>query len=280
MGQPIDTNAVELLVLDIDGTIAGADNEVNQTVRQAVQAAQARGVQVAIATGRMYQSALRFHQAVGSTLPLISYQGAFIKDPATGHIHRHLTVPQAYATELLNYFEEPEQRSQFSVHFYLNDQLYVRELTADSLDYADRTGVEVKPVGDLRTLLDQEPTKLLAMAEDGETIQILLQTMRDRFRPDQLYLTTSVATFFEATHPLVNKGTAVRYLAEEVLQLQPENVMVIGDNFNDVEMIKYAGIGVAMGNAPAGVQAIADWVAPTVEANGAAAAIEEFLLNA
>jgi Cof subfamily protein (haloacid dehalogenase superfamily) len=280
MGQPIDTSAVKLLVLDIDGTIAGADNEVNQTVRHAVRAAQARGVQVAIATGRMYQSALRFHQTVGSTLPLISYQGALIKDPATGYIHRHLTVPQAYATELLNYFEEPEQRSQFSVHFYLNDQLYVRELTTDSLDYADRTGVEVKPVGDLRTLLDQEPTKLLAMAEDGETIQILLQTMRDRFRPDQLYLTTSVATFFEATHPLVNKGTAVRYLAEEVLQLQPENVMVIGDNFNDLEMIQYAGIGVAMGNAPAGVQAIADWVAPTVEANGAAAAIEEFLLNA
>jgi hydroxymethylpyrimidine pyrophosphatase-like HAD family hydrolase len=75
-------------------------------------------------------------------------------------------------------------------------------------------------------------------------------------------------------------GRAVRYLAEEVLQLQPENVMVIGDNFNDLEMIQYAGIGVAMGNAPAGVQAIADWVAPTVEANGAAAAIEEFLLNA
>ncbi len=54
--------------------------------------------------------------------------------------------------------------------------------------------------------------------------------------------------------------------------------MTIGDNFNDVEMIQYAGIGVAMGNAPDGVKAMADWVAPTVEEDGAVAAIEEFLL--
>ncbi|MGC8713558.1 MAG: HAD-IIB family hydrolase, partial [Leptodesmis sp.] len=86
------------------------------------------------------------------------------------------------------------------------------------------------------------------------------------------------ATFFEATNPLVNKGTAVQYLAEEYLGLKPENVMTIGDNFNDVEMIQYAGIGVAMGNAPDGVKAMADWVAPTVEEDGVVAAIEQFLL--
>jgi hydroxymethylpyrimidine pyrophosphatase-like HAD family hydrolase len=77
----------------------------------------------------------------------------------------------------------------------------------------------------------------------------------------------------------VNKGVAVRYLAEEMLGLQPMNVMTIGDNFNDLEMIEYAGIGVAMGNAPEAIQAIAQWVAPSVEADGAAVAIEKFLLS-
>jgi hypothetical protein len=70
----------------------------------------------------------------------------------------------------------------------------------------------------------------------------------------------------------------VRYLAEEHLSLKPENVMAIGDNFNDVEMLEYAGIGVAMNNAPEGVKARANWIAPSVEMDGAAAAIEEFLL--
>jgi len=76
----------------------------------------------------------------------------------------------------------------------------------------------------------------------------------------------------------VNKGNGVRYLAEELLGLSSSNVMTIGDNFNDIEMLEYAGIGVAMGNAPADVKAVAKWVAPSVEQDGAAAAIEEFVL--
>jgi hypothetical protein len=279
MGKQLDVSAIRLLVLDIDGTIVGASNEVRETVIQAVQAAQAQGIQVAIATGRMYCSALRFHQAVSSTLPLISYQGALIQDPASNKIHRHLTVPNHLARILLDTFDQAEWRSLLSVHYYFNDQLYLQEVTADSQDYAKITSVKPIVVGDLHQLLEHEPTKLLAMCEDTAVIQTLLQTMRDRFRPDELYLTTSTPYFFEATHPLVSKGTAVQYLAESCLGLQPENVMVIGDNFNDLEMIQYAGIGIAMGSAPAGVKAYADWVAPDVEMDGAAIAIEKFLLR-
>ena len=87
-----------------------------------------------------------------------------------------------------------------------------------------------------------------------------------------------MATFFEATHPDANKGTAVRYLAESILGLAAHNVMTIGDNFNDVEMLEYAGLGVAMGNAPDQVKAIANWVTLGVEQDGAAAAIEALVL--
>ncbi|MFM7372484.1 MAG: HAD family hydrolase, partial [Sphaerospermopsis kisseleviana] len=72
---------IKLLVLDIDGTIAGHDNQVSDTVQQAIKAVQAKGIQVAIATGRMYCSALRFHQDIQSNLPLVAYQGAWIQDP-------------------------------------------------------------------------------------------------------------------------------------------------------------------------------------------------------
>ncbi len=275
---PFQADQIQLLVLDIDGTIAGASNDIRDPVKQAVKAVQAKGIQVAIATGRMYCSALRFHHDLGAKLPLMAYQGALIKDPATNTIHRHWTVPKHLALQLLDHFEQPELRSQLSVHFYIDDQLYVRDLTQASVEYADRTGVEAIPVGDLRTALTTEPTKVLALCDDPELINQLLITLSDRHPPAELYLTKSVSTFFEATNPLVNKGTAVKYLAEEHLGLKPENVMVIGDNFNDVEMIQYAGIGVAMGNAPDGVKATADWVTLSVEANGAAVAIAEFLL--
>ncbi|AFZ12976.1 Cof-like hydrolase [Crinalium epipsammum PCC 9333] len=269
---------IKLLVLDIDGTISGESNQIKEPVKQAIKAAQASGVQVAIATGRMYRSALRFHQDVGSSLPLIAYQGAWIQDPITQNVHRHLPVSIETAHQLLDYFEQPELRSLLSVHFYINDQLYVRELTRETVIYAGRSNIEPIAVGDLRTVLTTAPTKVLALSDDIALIEKLLGSLRQRYTPAELYLTTSVATFFEATNPLVNKGTAVRYLAEEMLGLNAANVMTIGDNFNDLEMLQYAGVGVAMGNAPADVQAIANWVAPSVEQDGAAVAIKTFIL--
>ncbi|MCC5667223.1 Cof-type HAD-IIB family hydrolase [Nostoc sp. CHAB 5784] len=272
------TKDIKLLVLDIDGTIAGHSNTISEPVKQAIVAAQARGIQVAIATGRMYRSALRFHQDIGSTLPLMAYQGAWIQDPITRKIHRHWAVSREIAHQLLDYFEQPELRSLLSVHFYINDQLYVREVTRETQIYAERSGITPIPVGDLRQALTNEPTKILALCDDTDVIDKLLGNLRRQYTPAELYLTTSVATFFEATNASVNKGTAVRYLAEELLGLELANVMAIGDNFNDVEMLEYVGLGVAMGNAPAGVQAIAQWVAPSVEEDGAAVAIEKFLL--
>ncbi|HEY9823272.1 MAG TPA: Cof-type HAD-IIB family hydrolase [Candidatus Sericytochromatia bacterium] len=269
---------IQLLVLDIDGTIAGQSNDIREPVKQAIRSAQAKGIQVAIATGRMYCSALRFHQEVGSTLPMLAYQGAWIQDPATQKIYQHLSVSRTTAEQLLDYFETDGLRSLLSVHFYINDQLYVREVTSETEIYAQRADIQPIPVGDLRKTLTTEPTKVLALSDDTAIIDQLLGSLRKQYTPAELYLTKSVATFFEATNPAVNKGAAVRYLAEEILGLKAQNVMAIGDNFNDVEMLAYAGLGVAMGNAPADVQAIANWVAPDVEQDGAAAAIEAFVL--
>ncbi|MBW4601747.1 MAG: Cof-type HAD-IIB family hydrolase [Calothrix sp. FI2-JRJ7] len=269
---------IKLLVVDIDGTIAGHSNKISQAVKNAIQQVKQSGVQVAVATGRMYRSALRFHLEIGSTLPLIAYQGAWIQDPASNKIHRHYPVNRATAIQLLDYFEQPELRELLSVHFYINDELYVRSITRETKIYAKRSNITPIAVGDLRLCLDNEPTKILALCDDTDVINNLLGNLRRQYTPAELYLTTSVATFFEATNPLVNKGVAVKYLAEELLGIESKNVMTIGDNFNDVEMLQYAGTGVAMGGAPSQVKEQANWVAPTVENDGVAAAINKFIL--
>lgn len=278
--QAIAAQDIKLLVLDIDGTISGHSNTINPRVKEAIASAQAKGIHVAIATGRMYRSALRFHQDINSTLPLAAYQGAWIQDPGTEQVHRHLAVSCEIAHQLLDYFEQPQLRSLLSIHFYINDQLYVREITPETKIYVKRSNIPVIPVGDLRQVLNtNSPTKVLALCDNTNLIDELLVDLRRQYTPNQLYLTTSTPTFLEATNASVNKGAAVLYLAEELLGLQSANVMTIGDNFNDLEMLQYAGIGVAMGNAPAEVQAIARWVAPTVEEDGAAVAIEKFILS-
>jgi Cof subfamily protein (haloacid dehalogenase superfamily) len=281
LASTASTGPIRLIALDLDGTTVGSSNQIQPQVAQAIAAARARGVQVAIATGRMFRSALRFHQDLDLTLPLMAYQGALIKAPATDKVYRHWTLPQAHTLALLDYFQQVDFAEHLSIHLYVNDQLYVREILPETIVYAERSGIEPTAVGDLHqfVLSSPEPTKLLALSEQPPLIDQLLLELRQQYSPAELYFTKSVATFFEATHPQVNKGTAVRYLAEDLLGLTADQVMAIGDNFNDVEMIQYAGIGIAMANAPEAVRAAANWVAPDVEADGVAAAIEQFILS-
>ena len=273
------TAQIKLLIVDIDGTIAGESNQVSPRVKAAISAAQARGVRVGIATGRMYKSALRFHQEIAADMPIIAYQGAWIQDPATGTIHRHCPVPVDIARELLDYFEQPTLLAKLSIHVYRDDCLYVREINPDTELYVGRSGIAVTPVADLRTVLTEQPTKILAMSEDTALIQDLLQDLRRKYTADRLHVTTSVPIFLETTQSGIDKGNAIDYVAQNLLGIAAENVLAIGDNYNDVEMLAYAGIGVAMGNAPADVRSLADWVAPPVNADGVAVAIEKFILN-
>ncbi len=270
---------IQLLVVDIDGTIAGPSNDVNPAVLKALQQVQAQGIPVALATGRMYRSAVRFHQTIGSTLPLIAYQGAWIQDPTTQQLHRHQPLATQYVAELLDYFAQPALAAAVSIHLYLDDQLYVQAVATDTDDYSSRSGVTPIAVDDLRLLGDRQPTKLLAMSQDIDLIAQALADLKQRYQPHELYLTTSTSTFLEAADASVNKGAAVRYLAEEVLGLSADQVMAIGDNCNDLEMLQYVGCGVAMGDAPEIVKSVAQWVAPNVEADGVAVAIERFILT-
>jgi Cof subfamily protein (haloacid dehalogenase superfamily) len=280
MSTPTPPAPIKLIVLDIDGTIAGRDNEVSPEVKAAVRAAINQGVRVGIATGRMYQSALRFHQEIGANVPVMAYQGAWIQDPATQQQYRHLQVDATIAEELIDYFEQPHLPADLSVHVYVDDKLYVKAVKDDTEEYTQRSAVKAHPVADLRSILGGiAPTKVLAMHSDVDLISKLLQDLKARYSRDRLHVTTSVPIFLETTHPAVNKGTAIDLIARELLGIEAHEVMAIGDNYNDVEMLSYAGWGVAMGNGPQAVRDLADWVAPTVDDHGVAVAIERFVLN-
>ncbi len=123
--------------------------------------------------------------------PALAYQGAWIQDPATDQLYRHWPVSKQTAQQLLDYFEQPQLRSLLSVHFYINDQLYVRELTPETQIYSQRSGIEPIAVGDLRQVLIDEPTKVLALSDDTAVIDQLLGSLRQQYTPAELYLTKS-----------------------------------------------------------------------------------------
>jgi hypothetical protein len=270
---------IKLLVLDIDGTIAGVSNQVNDRVKQAIDQVQKKGIQVALATGRMYCSAKRFHHHLNSQLPIIAYNGAWIQNPHNDQILSHTPIPQEIAFDLLNYYQHSAWQSQVEVHFYVEDKLYVQEITENTHRYCLRSEVEAIRVNNLNSLLDLQPTKVLALCHNSHLTKKLADNLQQRYQQKDVYLTQSNPIYLEAIHPSVNKGFATQYLAEKILNLQSKQVMAIGDNFNDLPMLEYAGFSVAMRNGPLAVQDKVDWITEDVEEDGVALAIEKLLLN-
>ena len=277
---PSETSAeVRLLVLDIDGTIVDEANRIRDSIAPAIHSAQCRGVAVAIATGRRYQSSLHAYDSIGSTLPLICYEGALIRERNNGFVHRHWTLEPRVAAQMLDYTERLSLSGRLSVHFYIQDDLYVSNLNDASIRYFEGSKVEPIVVSDLRQLLNRATTKVMVLSDDVQVIAPLSSQLKNSYSRTQVKQDKSI-TLLEAFHPAVNKRLAVSYLAEEIMSLRPENVMAVGDDFTDIEMLQYAGIGVAMGNAPAAVKASADWVTTTIEEDGVARAVERWILRA
>ena len=269
---------VRLLVLDIDGTILDKSNRIRDSVARAIESAQRRGVAIAIATGRSYQYSLHAYDFIGSRLPLICYEGALIREPNTGFVHRHWPLPAGVAAAMLDQTELLGLSGRLSVHLYIQDNLYISNLNHATIMYFEGAHVEPIVVSDLRQLLNRAITKLMVLSDDFHDIARLFSRLKNSYSRIQLRQDKSIA-LLEAFHPAVNKRLAVSYLAEEIMLLQPENVMAVGDDFTDIEMLRYAGIGVAMEHAPVAVRAFADWVTTTIENDGVARAIERWILR-
>jgi Cof subfamily protein (haloacid dehalogenase superfamily) len=270
---------IRLLVLDLDGTIVDQSDHISDSVAQSLELVKRRGVAVAIATGRRYRPSLPAYDLIGSTLPLICYEGGLIRERNTGFTHRHWPLGPPVLSQILDNTEGLSLDGRLSVHFYIEDDLYVSNMNDASRKFFEGSTVVPIVVSDLRPLLNRAPTKVMVLSDDVEIITSLSTQLKNSDSRTRIREYKSSITLLEAFHPTANKRLAVRCLAEEIMALRPENVMAIGDDFSDIEMLEYAGIGVAMGNAPAAVKARTDWVTTTIEEDGVARAVERWILR-
>ncbi|MFQ6100646.1 MAG: Cof-type HAD-IIB family hydrolase [Anaerolineae bacterium] len=264
---------IQLLALDLDGTLMGDDLVISPRVRRAIAAAQERGVQVTLATGRMFDVTLAFARDLGITAPLICYQGGLIQAPdSDGPLYR-ATMDSALVYEVL---EWQTQRG-WHVVLYADNDVFVAEQRYPESFYRALLGERLIWADDLFSVLERhEPVKFLLVAEPREADCIETEVRR-RFE-GRMEVVRSHAMFVEGNPLGVSKGDALQRLAA-YLDVTQAQAMAIGDQSNDADMIAWAGIGVAMGNGSPAVKAVADWIAPPLAEDGAAVAIERFVLT-
>lgn len=264
---------IKLLATDLDGTLVPDLNTIPPRTQAAVRAAVERGVRVVIATGREYEITRHFVQLLGLTDPIICYQGALIYDPHTGQpIAReglsltttHALIDQARGLGL-------------ALNLFLNGKAYTEHLTDQSWDFYSRVGTALVQVDDLKQVFSIPAIKAIIVHPPAEA-ETVTGHLRQTLGPD-VKIFHSQDALTEVTAARVSKGSALQTLAT-YYTIPQEEVMAIGDHDNDVEMIAWAGLGVAMGNASAKARAVAKVIAPPLNEEGAAWAIEHFILNA
>jgi Cof subfamily protein (haloacid dehalogenase superfamily) len=262
-----------LIVTDLDDTLLTDDRTISPRSKSAVQRAAALGITVAIATGRMFPSALPYARELGLTGPMLCCQGAQIVDIETGEQISVTAMPLDLAIDVLHFAEDKG----LYIQYYTTEE-YFFEKTCEESEFYDRTsGVKGVAVGrKLSDVLDFEPIKLLIIA-DPVIIRTAYDEAAERWS-GKLEVAISKSNYLEFTHPDANKGGAMASLAGK-MGIPMEQVMAVGDALNDLSMIRQAGLGVAVSNASEQVKLAAGAVTASNELDGVALAIEKYALG-
>ena len=220
----------------------------------------------------MFRGVRPYLVEAGLDEPVVCYQGAVVADPATGEFLRHVPIPRLTALEAIDAVVD----AGFHVNCYVDDELYVADVTPEARAYADFQGLEIHSVGPLHEWLQADPTKLVAVGEPA-ALDALEDELRPRFA-GKLFVSKSLPYFLEFAHPDVSKGSGLHFVADR-LGFTPAETVACGDGENDRELLDWAGFRVAVANAHPEILARADLVLPDVEHEGVAELLEAYLLD-
>ncbi|WP_288479572.1 Cof-type HAD-IIB family hydrolase [uncultured Clostridium sp.] len=276
--------AIKLICTDMDGTLLNTDHTVSDKNKATLKKAIDKGIIIAISTGRLFTSANFYRELIGINTPIISSNGAYIKDRNTNKViyENGLSLEETIEiyTILKNY--------NLSIFFntwdtaisdkeFLNNHAYL--ISNEGItNEEDKTKFIVEK--DLINVLNKkngEILKAICIDYSKENIKEIQLARKEIEKLDKYEVVCSSPYNFEIMKKGTSKGNAVKTLAE-MLGINKEEIMCIGDSENDLSMIEYAGVGVAMGNALDIVKEKAKYITLDNDHSGVAAAIEKYAL--
>ena len=264
---------IRLLAIDLDGTLVNDRLEMDPRDVAAVKAATAAGVTVVLATGRMFKSSLRYAEPLGLTGPIINYQGAVVREIASGDVwyRCELTVPMQ---QRVLAFAEPRD---WHANAYVDERVYTARARPEADLYARVAMVPYDVVGPLSKWVKQDSTKMVLVDLDPSDVPKRIAELT-AWMGDVGRVTRSLDWFVEVVNPQVSKSRALAMVADRLGIAQSE-VCAIGDNLNDQDMVSWAGFGAAMGSAPEALKAAAKYVTGPIGEAGVAQVIERFVIG-
>ncbi len=267
----------KLIALDMDGTLLNSDNQVSTRTKEAILKANDKGAHVVLATGRILTSAIKYASKIDLKRPIISSNGAIIIDENEDIIYKKEI--DNYAIEAI---AELADRNNLYYHFYTEDSFYSNQYVRDIVEFYNPIGVKDEEkvqfnlYKDIKDIIDKKINiyKFIFIDNDREKLYKLRGELKEI---DNINISSSWFNNIEIMEKKVSKGNSLKFLCDR-LNIPRESVIAVGDNENDISMIDFAGLGVAMENANEKAKTRADIITSTNDKDGVAEIIEKYIL--
>lgn len=259
----------KLLALDLDDTLLEKDLSIPPTTAAKLRALQAQGVGITLATGRMFPSAQKYARELVLTLPLVTYNGAVVRAAkADTPLFAHL-LPVDKMREVIKCCKE----HQWYLQFYNDDRIIVEKISDETRLDPDMLNAPVMEVGNFLEA-DIKPSPKMMTVQKPENIASV-KAILEEATGKSLYMAGSKSYLLEIMPQNVSKAKALAELAAG-LGIDASEVIAVGDSSNDLEMVKWAGLGVAVANATNELKAAADYITAAPRSQGIEELIDHF----
>jgi len=269
-----------MICLDMDGTLLTTDKRISEKNKEYLRKIKEKGVVIAVCTGRLLISAKFFANLIGEKVDVIASNGAMVIDKDENEIYEsHLGYENGvYALEIM-------KNNNIYPHFYSRDTIYTEKMAYSSIfyqKYNESTGNSkfnvkfnmVKNWNEILKINENEIMKTVGMSEDIELIRKIRSQLSENPNIEVVY---SHEKNFEVMKRGVSKGNSIGILASHY-GISRDEIVAFGDSNNDLSMLKYAGLGVAMGNGTQEIKNHADFITLSNDENGVAHGIEKIFL--
>lgn len=261
----------KLVAVDMDGTLLDTNGKIRNETALAIKKTINNGVQFIVSTGRPIQGIKKYNDILNLKGPAITYNGAMIVSLENGEILYEQSLKKSDAKKILNI----GNKNEITMCVWSKNQLYVNILNDKVNNYIKLSGVKPILIYNYQELLEKPISKILWYDTVEKLEEVKKELSFDLF--EEVTFCNTQPIFLEFFNSRVSKGEALKFIGK-IYSISTHEMIAIGDGANDLSMIQYAGLGVAMGNASIEIKNCAQFITASNDENGVGKVLEKFVL--
>jgi Cof subfamily protein (haloacid dehalogenase superfamily) len=273
----------KLICIDMDGTLLNSKHKVSEISREAIKKAHDMDLHIVISTGRIYADAEGYSNLVGVKSPVIASNGAIIKEKDKSEVIYKSSIDKDLCIKLLDIFKKHGVKPSINTpdKIYCGDivmKLFVEYLKVKRVMNKSINLKYIHSWKQWENILNIEKDNIIKCEVINRNTNKINELRKELEKLDNIEIASSSNHNIEVTNKGVSKGKAIEILAKHY-NIKREEIIAIGDSENDISMIEFAGVGIAMGNASEKVKKAADFITDTNDNEGVAKAINKYVLG-